>query len=123
VLAATFTTLSVLSSNNYAVTVPTAAAAVIVAAITVGATVARTAARKNGREASTAPRSGVRDWIAAGELGHEDLLLLLDRLERKTLDPTLPARTPQEVGEVVNLGPRAFQQYLAERLDALERST
>jgi hypothetical protein len=121
-LAATFTILSVLTSANYAVAVPTAAAAVIVASLTVGDAIVRTSARGTAAEVRPVLRSGVREWIAAGELGHEDLLLLLDRLERKILDPTLPARTPQAVGEIVTLTPQAFQEYVAERLEALERT-
>ena len=120
-LVALFTALAVAGASNPGVAVPAAAAAVMTAALAVGVSLNRAAsARTAPAPRRPVPRSGVRDWIAAGELGREDLLLLLDRLERKSLNPTLPARTPQEVGMIVNLPPREFRRYVAGRLDTLE---
>jgi hypothetical protein len=120
-LAAVFAAIAIARSNNYAVAVPAAAGAVIAAAFAVGDAVRRTAfPRTAPSQFRPVPRSGVRDWLAAGELGREDLVLLLDRLERKVLRPDLPARTPMEIGAIVNLGPSEFDRYVADRIQALE---
>ncbi len=59
---------------------------------------------------------------SAGELYREDLVLRLDRLERYTLRPDLPARPGEDIGELVGLPTEEFRQYVGRRLDAIERS-
>ena len=121
VLAALFASLAIVASDSYAVAVPAAAAAVLAATLAVADTVRRTAAaRAPPARFRPVPRSGVRDWLAAGELGREDVVLLLDRLERKVARPDLPARTPMEIGALVDLDLPEFLRYVTERLDALE---
>jgi hypothetical protein len=120
-LAASLTAAAVATSREYALAVPLATAAVIVAAVAVGDAAGRTAEpRPPFSRVRPVPPSSVRDWLAAGELGREDLVLLLDRLERKSWNPHLPARTPQEIGRVVNLPLDEFHRYLAGRLTRLE---
>jgi hypothetical protein len=121
VLAALFSAVALWQSSNYAVAVPAAAAAVLVAAFAVGDAVRRTSSsRAVPYRLPPFPRSGIRHWLAAGELGREDIILLLDRLERKVLRPDLPARTPMEIGALVALRPSEFHRYVADRLQALE---
>jgi hypothetical protein len=57
----------------------------------------------------------------SGEMYREELVLRLDRLERCTVRPGLPARTGQDIGELVELPLPDFRQYVAARLDAIER--
>lgn len=119
--AAVFTLLAVVAGGNGGLAVAAAAAAVLVAALAIGGAAVRTARRPRPRFAARSFRpSGVRDWLVAGEMGREDLVLLLDRLERKTLNPGLPARTPREIGAIVKLRPAEFRGYLDRRLDQLE---
>ena len=120
-LAAVFSAVAITASVNYAVAVPAAAAAVLVAAFAVGDAVRRTSSsRAVPSRIQPVPRSGVRNWLAAGELGREDIILMLDRLERKVLRPDLPARTPMEMGALVTLRPSRFYRYVADRIQALE---
>jgi len=122
-LAVGWTALAIVYSANYAVAVPAAFAAVVFAGVAVGDAARRTlpmpAARPRGRPI---PSSGVRDWIRAGRLGREDLLLALDRLDRRTLHPDLPSRTPEELRRIAALPRAQFYGYVARRLDALEGS-
>jgi hypothetical protein len=120
-LAALFSAFALWAASNYAVAVPAAAAAVLVAALALGDAVRRTSSpRAVPPRVQPVPTSGVRRWLAAGELGREDLILLLDRLERKVLRPDLPARTPTEIGALVTLAPQEFYRYVADRIQALE---
>ena len=113
--------LSVSASANYGLAVLLAAAAVLFAAVGVADTIQRLVqAETPGVLTRPLPVSPVREWLAAGELGREDVLLLLDRLERLSLTPGLPARTPQEISSIVDLQPKAFQEYVKERLATLE---
>jgi len=119
--AAGFTLLAIVAQAEGASAVPAAAGAVLVAALAIGGAAYRAA---RGPSLRTPPRSfrpsGVRDWLVTGEMGREDLVLLLDRLERRTLNPTLPARTPREIGAIVRLRPAEFRRYLDRRLEQLE---
>jgi hypothetical protein len=121
--AAGFSVLAIVAEGNGAIAGPAAAAAVVVAALAIGGAAYRTVRwpALRARAGSLRP-SGVRDWLVAGEMGREDLVLLLDRLERKTLNPTLPARTPREIGAIVRLRPEEFRGYLDRRLAQLEGS-
>lgn len=122
-VASALTAVAVASVSTDAIAIPAAAGAVLVAALAVGEAASRTAGPSPAApRARPVPQSGIRDWLGAGEMGREDLLLLLDRLERKTSNPNLPARTPQEVTALARLTPPEFRRYLARRLDALEGS-
>lgn len=122
VLAGALTVGALVTSDEYSFAVPLAAAAVLAAGLAVADTARRLSGpRPAGRRVSPVPTSGVRDWIRAGELGREDLLLLLDRLERKAVRPDLPARTPEEIGELVMLRPEKFSEYIEQRVASLER--
>ena len=120
-LAAGWTALAVVYSDTYAVAVPAAAAAVVFAAAAVVDVVRRTAALPVivPRSRPT-PSSGVRDWLTTGRLGREDLLLALDRLDRRALHPDLPSRTPQELRRLAALPRAQFYRYVDHRLDEIE---
>lgn len=124
VLAAALTVVAVLMSADYAVAVPAAVGAVLVAAVAVGEAVTRLAAPPTASALTfRTPTSTVRDLFQASELGREDLLLMLDRLERKSSHPNLPARTPQEIEAIVTLRPDEFRRYVAGRIASLEGTT
>lgn len=120
-LAAVFLVIAILASSNYSTAVPATAAAVILAAIAVIDAVRRTGVAPTGPLMSRpVTPSGVRNWLAAGKLGREDLVVLLDRLERRASRPDLPVRTPLEMGSILSLPPAEFLRYLSQRLDTLE---
>lgn len=120
-LAAAFTVVAVVTYRNYAVAVPAAALAVLAAAVAVADAVRRTStSRPAPPRARPIPPSGVRDWLLAGELGREDIVLLLDRLERRLVHPDLPAQTPQQIATIAATRPADFRRYVAARLAELE---
>jgi len=120
-VAAAWTALAIVYSDNYAIAVPAASAAVIFAAVAVADAVQRTAPSPvvlpRGR---LIPSSGVRDWIRTGRLGREDLLLALDRLDRRAVHPNLPSRPPEELSRLASLPRAQFYRYVERRLDELE---
>ena len=120
-VAAGLTLLAVVAQATGALAWAAASAAVLVAAGAIGVG-AYHASRRSTVPVRSAPfrPSGVRDWLGADEMGREDLVLLLDRLERKTLDPHLPASTPREIGAIVRLRPEEFRRYLDRRIARLE---
>jgi hypothetical protein len=66
------------------------------------------------------PDFGIRAWLRSGPIGREEIVLLLDRLDRSTLRPDLPASTPDELASVRSLAPARFRRYVAHRLDEIE---
>jgi hypothetical protein len=120
-IAAGFAALAIDASATYSIAVPAAVVAVVVAALAVGDAVRRV--RRSPPQplrARPVPRSGVRERLGAGPLGREELLLLVDRLERRAGNPTLATRSPQEIAAIVRLPPEAFRRYLSERLAPIE---
>lgn len=123
-LAALLTLVAVAASSDYALSVPAAAAAVLVAALAVADTaLGFRRARKPPAPAEPTSVSDVRVLFRAGELGREDLVLLLDRLERRAWHPEMPAKTPPEITAILSLRPAEFHRYLTRRLTELEGAT
>lgn len=61
-----------------------------------------------------------QEWVRGGELGHEEIVRLLDRIDRMGSHPNLPMRTEQEM-RVFRGMPRArFLEMVDRRLDELE---
>lgn len=122
--SAGFTLLAVANASTYAVAIPAATAAVVLAGIAVAETLARlprpTAVRVAARSRAGAD---VRSWLGAGRVGREDLLLFLDRMERRSTRPELPNRNPAELDRLLRLSQREFLRYLAEQLVRLEGAT
>lgn len=120
-VSAALTLLAIVAAHDEAVALSLATAAVFAAALAIADAFYRTRPRSSGAPSTQpGPRSGIRDWMASGEMGREDLVLLLDRLERTTLNPALPARTPREIGAIVELRAQDFRDYLDRRLETLE---
>ncbi len=64
--------------------------------------------------------SGVRAWLQSGPIGREEIVLLLDRLERESLHPDLPSSTVRELDRLRYLPAPEFRKYVARRLDDIE---
>jgi hypothetical protein len=121
-----FTLLALLTASTYAVAVPATTAAVALAALAVGHTLARLPSAAPPVPAEPGPVLGVADvraWLRAGRLGREDLLLLLDRLERRSTRPELPSRAAGEIERLLGLPRREFLRYLTGQLTRLEGAT
>jgi hypothetical protein len=67
-----------------------------------------------------APSVGVRSWFSEGTLGREEIVLLLDRLDREGPNPHLPVRPPVELRRLVEAPLREFRAYVRARLDQIE---
>ena len=120
-IAGGFAALAIDASATYSVAVPAAVAAVVVATLAVGDAVRRVRrAPAVPTLARPVPYSAVRERLAAGSLGREELLLFLDRLERRSGNPALPSRTPAEIAAIVRLPPAAFRRYVSDRLAPIE---
>lgn len=120
VLAGGATIVAVAAWAVPAVAVPAAAAAVIAAGQAV-AHVVRTTSVPRVRPGGFEPWGpvGVRDMFRAGRLGREDLLLLVDWLERQQGDPA--RRTPQPaLDRLLGAPPESFRAYLEKRLRRIE---
>jgi hypothetical protein len=123
-IAAAFAALAIDASATYSISVPAAVAAVVVATLAVGDAVRRV---RRAPAVASAPRpvphSAVRERLGAGPWGREELLLFLDRLERRSGNPMLASRTPAEIAAIVRLPPEAFRRYVSDRLAPLEGTT
>ncbi len=62
----------------------------------------------------------VREWLTSGELGHEEVVRLLDRIDRMGSHPNLPVRTEPEMSRYRSMAYGEFLEYVASRLDAIE---
>jgi hypothetical protein len=95
--------------------------AVVAAALTVATSLGPRGPRPivSPRVANT-PLFSVREALRSGSLGREELVFLLDRLERVTLRPTLPIRQPEEIAAIVGAPEEEFLRYLEARVRELE---
>lgn len=119
--AVVLTALALVDASTYSIAVPAAAGAVLIAGLGVALSVGRHARAPPAPPVSLAlPRSHVRAAFGAGAMGREDIILLLDRLTRRILDPHLPVRPPFEVARLLRLPPEAWWRDVDDRLRALE---
>jgi len=66
------------------------------------------------------PRATVRDLFRSGRIGREEIVELLDRLERAGPTPRLPGRSAEEVERLARLSRPEFREYVRGRIDDLE---
>lgn len=62
----------------------------------------------------------VRDWIGSANLGREEIVRLLDRLDRMSAHPNLAMRTEEEMDRLRRLPRREFLRVVSDRLDEIE---
>jgi hypothetical protein len=119
--AIALTVASIATGAQEAVALPLAAAAAACAVVALLETIHRQpSGTPSAAVAGAREPSRVRGWLDAGRLGREELVLLVDRLERKALTPTLPIRSPTELAKLVRLPPAEFRRYLENRLARIE---
>jgi hypothetical protein len=120
-LAAGSAGIGIWAGPNYGVAVPAA-----LAAVGFGGLAFWDSSRGGGRPVASPGPSfegtpvGVRSWFVEGSLGREEIILLLDRLDREGPHPDLPARPPADLRQLVELPTASFRQYVQARLDQLE---
>ena len=64
--------------------------------------------------------SPIGQWMRSGELGHEEIVRLLDRVDRMGAHPDLPVRTEPEMARFRLMSRSEFRAVVARRLDEIE---
>lgn len=114
---------AIVAGSNLALAVPAAVAAVALTMFLGLLSVAGSGDRDPGQRPSEESRPTLRiEWALAGDRIHrEEVVMLLDQIERGGPNPALPSRPRTEVAKIVAMDPPSFRQYVAGRIDLLER--
>ncbi len=72
------------------------------------------------RRPSTAGVALWRDWVQEGEIGREETVLMLDRIDRMGAHPNLPMRTEREMATFRRMPRAQFFELVDRRLDEIE---
>jgi len=121
-IAALAILVAVLAGPNEAVAIPAATVAVAAAGLALWDSV-----RTRSPEPSLAapveeavPGEGTDAWFGEGVMGQEAIVLLLDRIDRALVHPTLPTRDFRELAQLSGLPREEFLGYMESRLAELE---
>ena len=115
------TIVAIGAGSNDSIAIPAAAVAIAAAGFALWRTV-----RLHGPAVSPlgAPEAEVADlsddWFDEGSMGHEAIVLMLDRIERALWHPELPTRGSLELAQLRDLPQDEFLDYVQQRLDGLE---
>jgi hypothetical protein len=121
VLAVLGAIVAIVAGADYAIALPFAVGAVAVAAFALADSVRRSGGARRPTAGRILDRTaGVRAWFHRGSLGREEILLLVDRLDRGADRPDLPIRPSHETDRLVRLSEEEFRAYVNARLDAIE---
>lgn len=124
VVIAGATAIALWAGRNLEIALPAAVVAVGASALLVLEVWGLPAAtRPTARLLGENPRVSVRDLFRSGRLGREEIVELLDRLERSGPDPFLPGKTPEELDRIARLPRAEFREYLRARIADLEGRT
>jgi len=121
VIAACATALAILARGDFVLEVILAALAVAAAGLTVAFALGpRGPPEFEKPRFLPVPLMSAREALRSGAPGREELVYLLDRLERVSVRPTLPIRNPEELAAIVSVPEDVFLGYLESRLRELE---
>jgi len=121
IIAACATALAILARGDFVAEVILAALAVAAAGLTVAFALGpRGPPEFEKPRFLPVPLMSAREALRSGELGREELVYLLDRLERVSVRPTLPIRKPEELAAIVGVPEDVFLGYLESRIRELE---
>ncbi|MFY9717320.1 MAG: hypothetical protein WAK40_05230 [Thermoplasmata archaeon] len=121
VLAVLGAIVAIVAGPDYALAIPFAVGAVAAAAIALGESVRRSDRDRRPTTVRSLDRTaGVRAWFHRGTIGREEILLLVDRLDRGADRPDLPIRPSAETLRLVGLSEEEFRAYVNGRLDSIE---
>jgi hypothetical protein len=116
--------VAVAAGPNESLAVPAASVSVAAGALLLVGVVERTRWPSRPPVAGpTADPARVRSSFEAGARGRNELIVLLDRLERGEGERYLSYRPPEELARLQALAPEAFRQYLGDRVSDLEGRT
>ncbi len=121
-LAGGATVLAIDAGANLAVAIPAGGVAIVVAGLLLLTSLGQVAWRPSAAPSLEPPTatSSMRAAFRAGRAGRMSIVVELDRVERRVLDPTLPTRSAAEEHRIRHLSPAEFRAYLNARLDAIE---
>ncbi len=116
------TGIAIAAGPNLALAVPAGATAVALAMFLglYGAAVSRSPARRSHRIPETRPSFRIHRGLVGDQIHREEVLLLLDHVERAGPNPALPSRTRDETASIMSMEAPEFRRYVATRLDQLE---
>ncbi|MFY9716923.1 MAG: hypothetical protein WAK40_03185 [Thermoplasmata archaeon] len=122
IIALFATVAAVLLNDTPGVAIPAATIAVAAGAMTLWDSVRSPTADAGDaaeRDRVAAP-VGSEVWFEGGELGQEAIVLLLDRIDRALLHPSLPNRSTDDLARMRTLPREQFLGYLESRMAELE---
>lgn len=124
IVAGVATAVALAAESNDAIALPAALAAVATAGLALVRVTQQTSSPDDARTLPNLPESIAPEmsdeWFDQGPLGHEAIVLMLDRIDRSLLHPDLPTREAAELTELRTLPEEDFLEYVAARLDELE---
>ncbi len=124
--AAALVGLAIWAGPNVGLAIPAATAALVVGGFLLVLAYERKARSPIApveSEPGISPGVNVREAFASGPMGREDIVLLLDKIERAGPNPTLPVRDADAVAQLTALPANEFRRYVAARLTTLEAET
>jgi hypothetical protein len=121
VVAVAATIVAVVAGGNLSLALPSAAIAILAAALLFARSWSR---RARAPEPSPPPARSDTDRLRlafhSGRLGREEVAIALNRLERSFLDPNAAPPPLDELSRVAALPPDQFRSYVRGKLDRLE---
>jgi hypothetical protein len=117
--------LAITAGPNIALAVPAGAAAVVLAASLgpYGVLASRGEDRRPVHVPDSRPSLRALRAFAGDRIHREELVLLLDQVERAGPNPRLPSRPRGELSTIVSMNATGFRKYVATRVEQLERES
>ena len=121
-VAGAATVVAVDAGSNLLVAVPAGIVAVTFAGLLLLTSLGEVAWRRPPSMRLEPPNttSSLRAAFRAGRAGRISIVVELDRLERRILDPRLPTRSAAEEDRIRHLSVPEFRSYLSARLDQMD---
>ncbi len=125
VLIAIALALAIAAGPNLALAVPAGASAVVLAAALglYSVLASRGEDRRPVRVPDSRPSLRALRAFAGDRIHREELVLLLDHVERAGPNPRLPSRPRGELAAIASMSPTGFRRYIATRVEQLERES
>lgn len=119
-VAGGFALLAVLAHANLVAALPLATLAVAVAATVLVLAALPREPRRGAVPSGPLETNNVRAWLREGGLGHEEVVRLMDKLDRMGSHPNLGVRTEPEMDEFRRMPSAEFHAFVSQRLDDIE---
>lgn len=120
-LAGGLAIVAIVTGLNYAASIPAGLGAIAAAGATVAEAATNSARHRPASPVRPPPEVvGARAWLQLGRDGREEIVRMVDRLDRAGDHPDLPLRPSPEVDRLTRLPDPEFRQWVTGRLDAIE---